>query len=228
MTPQCPPGLTWQGPNIEELRRIALAQHAQIQQLIRQHKRKCDTLSFYAGNEDELQQTLARIDGLVKESEHLADRGKKLVADAKPRKTPNHSILVRDTQLLTIDVFSPSTPLQGRYLSVTGVSSFPAAYDLLPSMGPVVFGASDVSATWQALPSGSNTVLLNYHDTNAEENLLVTAGVLGGTQTVVFDRDVPGYQPAWQVQDAGAKHEFEANRIDVGSVTITTGSSTSD
>jgi hypothetical protein len=37
---------------------IALAQHAQLQQLIRQLKRKCDTLSFYTGNKEELQQTL--------------------------------------------------------------------------------------------------------------------------------------------------------------------------
>ncbi len=49
--------------DIEELRRIALAQHAQIQQLIRKLKQKCDTLSFYTGNKDELQQTLALIEG---------------------------------------------------------------------------------------------------------------------------------------------------------------------
>ena len=47
--------------DIEELRRIALAQHAQIQQLIRQLQRKCDTLSFYTdstGNRANIQDTI--------------------------------------------------------------------------------------------------------------------------------------------------------------------------
>ena len=78
--------------DIEELRRIALAQHAQIEQLIRQLKRKCDTLSFYTGNKDELQQTLALIDKLVKQAGSLAEQAKKLDAAPKPpKKTPEHS-----------------------------------------------------------------------------------------------------------------------------------------
>lgn len=54
--------------DIEELRRIAMAQHAQIQQLIRQLRRKCDQLAFYTGNKDELQQTLALIETLTGEA----------------------------------------------------------------------------------------------------------------------------------------------------------------
>lgn len=77
--------------DIEELRRIALAQHAQIQQLIRQLKRKCDTLSFYTGNKDEPQQTLALIDGLEKQAGKLADQAKKIGAPKPPKKTPDHS-----------------------------------------------------------------------------------------------------------------------------------------
>ncbi len=72
--------------DIEELRRIALAQHAQIHQLIAKLKRKCDTLSFYTGNKDELQQTLAQIDGLVQQADRLADQVKKLDAPRPPKK----------------------------------------------------------------------------------------------------------------------------------------------
>lgn len=77
--------------DIEELRRIALAQHAQIQQLIRQLQRKCDTLSFYTGNKDELQQTLSLIDGLTKQADKLAEQVKKVGVPKPPKKTPEHS-----------------------------------------------------------------------------------------------------------------------------------------
>jgi transposase len=51
--------------DIEELRRVALALHAQLQNTIRQLKRKCEQLAFYTGNKDELQQTLALIEKLT-------------------------------------------------------------------------------------------------------------------------------------------------------------------
>jgi transposase len=54
--------------DIEELRRVALALHAQLQQTIRQLKRKCDQLAFYSGNKEELQQTLALIEKLTAQS----------------------------------------------------------------------------------------------------------------------------------------------------------------
>jgi transposase len=69
--------------NIEELRRIALAQHAQIQQLIRQLKRKCDQLAFYSGNKEELQQTLALIETLTAQSK-VAEKA----AQTPPKKSP--------------------------------------------------------------------------------------------------------------------------------------------
>jgi len=72
--------------DVEELRRIALAQHAQIQQLIRQLQRKCDTLSFYTGNKDELQQTLALIEGLTKQADQLAEKAKKVGVPKPPKK----------------------------------------------------------------------------------------------------------------------------------------------
>jgi transposase len=72
--------------DVEELRRIALAQHAQIQQLIRQLQRKCDTLSFYTGNKDELQQTLALIEGLTKQADQLAQKANKVGVPRPPKK----------------------------------------------------------------------------------------------------------------------------------------------
>ena len=76
--------------DIEELRRIALAQHAQIQQLIRQLQRKCDTLSFYTGNKDELQQTLALIEKLTEQATRAAAAAKK-PAPRPPAKKPDRS-----------------------------------------------------------------------------------------------------------------------------------------
>lgn len=76
--------------DVEELRRIALAQHAQIQQLIRKLKAKCDTLSFYTGDKDELQQTLALIEGLTEQADKLVEKSKQ-VAPTAPKKTPEHS-----------------------------------------------------------------------------------------------------------------------------------------
>ncbi len=67
--------------DIEELRRVALALHAQLQQTIRQLKRKCDQLAFYSGNKEELQQTLALIEKLTAQSK-AAERA----AQAPPTK----------------------------------------------------------------------------------------------------------------------------------------------
>jgi transposase len=51
--------------DIEELRRLALALHAQQLQLIRQLKQKCEKLAFYTGDKTELQKTLALIEDLT-------------------------------------------------------------------------------------------------------------------------------------------------------------------
>ena len=72
--------------DVEELRRIALAQHAQIHQLIDKLKRKCETLSFYTGNKDELQQTLALIEGLTKQADEIAEKAKKVGAPKPPKR----------------------------------------------------------------------------------------------------------------------------------------------
>lgn len=74
--------------DVDELRRIALAQHAQIRQLIEKLKRKCDTLSFYTGNKNELQETLALIEGLTKQAEELEKKTQKPGLPPKPPKKP--------------------------------------------------------------------------------------------------------------------------------------------
>lgn len=50
--------------DIEQLRRVALAQQAQIEQLLRVLQAKCDELAALKGNEEELQQTLALVEKL--------------------------------------------------------------------------------------------------------------------------------------------------------------------
>lgn len=53
--------------DIEQLRRVALAQQVQIEQLLRVLKAKCDELESFKGNPEELQQTLALIETLTKQ-----------------------------------------------------------------------------------------------------------------------------------------------------------------
>jgi transposase len=53
--------------DIEHLRRIALAQQVQIEQLLRVLKSKCEELEALKGNPEELQQTLALIETLTKQ-----------------------------------------------------------------------------------------------------------------------------------------------------------------
>jgi len=69
--------------DIEELRRVAIALHAQLQQTIRQLKRKCDQLAFYSGNKEELQQTLALIEKLTAQS-----KAAEKAAQTPPKKSP--------------------------------------------------------------------------------------------------------------------------------------------
>lgn len=75
--------------DIEELRRVALALHAQLQQTIRQLKRKCDQLAFYTGNKDELQQTLALIEQLTGQAKaaEAAAKNPAPKSPPKPRST---------------------------------------------------------------------------------------------------------------------------------------------
>jgi transposase len=58
--------------DIEHLRRVALAQHVQIEQLVAALARKCTELEALKGSKDELQQTLALIDKLTQQQRALA------------------------------------------------------------------------------------------------------------------------------------------------------------
>jgi hypothetical protein len=73
--------------DLEELRRIALAQHAQIRHLIRRLEQKCSLLSFYNGNKDELQENLALIEGLTQQAK-AAEGAAKAPTPAKKDRTP--------------------------------------------------------------------------------------------------------------------------------------------
>jgi hypothetical protein len=70
--------------DVERLRRIALAQHAQIEQLIAALARKCKELETFKGSKDELQQTLALIDSLTKQQKAIEKQGAK-PKEPKPR-----------------------------------------------------------------------------------------------------------------------------------------------
>ncbi len=76
--------------DIEELRRVAVALHAQLQQTIRQLRRKCDQLAFYTGNKDELQQTLTLIEKLTGQAA-AAEAAAKTPPPAPKPKAPRSS-----------------------------------------------------------------------------------------------------------------------------------------
>ena len=69
--------------DIEQLRRVALAQQVQIEQLLRGFKAKCDELESFKGNPEELQQTLALIETLTKQKQAAAE-----AASPEKSKTP--------------------------------------------------------------------------------------------------------------------------------------------
>ena len=58
--------------DIEQLRRIALAQQVQIEQLLRVLQAKCEELESLKGNPEELQQTLALVETLTKKHQEMS------------------------------------------------------------------------------------------------------------------------------------------------------------
>jgi len=79
--------------DVEQLRRIALAQQVQIEQLLRVLASKCRELESLKGNPEELQQTLALLETLKKKAKQAADEAGGESAESpvkkpkKPRKT---------------------------------------------------------------------------------------------------------------------------------------------
>jgi transposase len=103
--------------DIEELRRVAVALHAQLQQTIRHLKRKCDQLALYTGNKDELQQTLALIEQLTSQSKVAEKAAKAPPPKAKkprgttgPTEQPN---LIREPRLFELDAADLTCPSCG-------------------------------------------------------------------------------------------------------------------
>ncbi len=77
--------------DIEQLRRIAIAQQVQIEQLLRVLQAKCDELAVLKGTEAELQQTLSMVEQLTRQAQTVATQLDKLPKESsgdgkKPRK----------------------------------------------------------------------------------------------------------------------------------------------
>jgi transposase len=91
-----------QEQDVEHLRRIALAQHLQIEQLVAALARKCKELESFKGSKDELQQTLALINTLLQEKQKLDDdiAAKKKKTSSKPRAKTGQT---EQTQLPVVD-----------------------------------------------------------------------------------------------------------------------------
>jgi transposase len=64
--------------DIEQLRRIAIAQQVQIEQLLRVLQAKCDELAALKGSEAELQQTLSLVEDLTRQAQTVAAQIDKL------------------------------------------------------------------------------------------------------------------------------------------------------
>ena len=73
--------------DIEQLRRIALAQQVQIEQLLRVLQAKCEELQKYKGDPAELQQTLALVETLTKQR-NAAVAASEAKPAAKAKKPP--------------------------------------------------------------------------------------------------------------------------------------------
>lgn len=77
-----------QEQDIEHLRRVAMAMHTQIEQLLAALARKCKELESLKGSKDELQQTLALIETLTKEKKALEKPPLEKPRDDKPAAKP--------------------------------------------------------------------------------------------------------------------------------------------
>ncbi len=105
-----------QEQDIEHLRRIALAQHAQIEQLVAALSRKCTELEALKGSKDELQQTLALIEKLTQQQRALATQHGPASRAAKPGGKRDASSKPHDASGKTGPTPQPQLPtLEQRY-----------------------------------------------------------------------------------------------------------------
>lgn len=89
--------------NPDELRRIALAQHVQIEQLVLALARKCTELESFKGSRDELQQTLALIEALTAKA-RAAETKADTPRDAAPKSPRGHDGPSEQPNLPRIDL----------------------------------------------------------------------------------------------------------------------------
>lgn len=119
--------------DIEQLRRIAIAQQIQIEQLLRVVRAQCDELAAFKGSESELQQKLALIEELTRQAQTVAAQLDELPKTAgngsKPRKDRSGSgpteqpllpVVEQTFELDDADTICPScggelTPMKGQF-----------------------------------------------------------------------------------------------------------------
>ena len=73
--------------DIEQLRRIALVQQTQIEQLLKVLQQKCRELSVLKGSEQELQQTLSLIEDLTRQAQAAKDKTTQQAATSEKQRT---------------------------------------------------------------------------------------------------------------------------------------------
>lgn len=93
--------------DIEQLRRIALAQQVQIEQLLRVLRVKCDELATLKGSEQELQQTLALVEELSRRAQQ-ADATAGADPEAKEKKTRKPREKFGNTEQTALDAVEES------------------------------------------------------------------------------------------------------------------------
>ena len=119
--------------DIEQLRRVAIAQQIQIDQLLRVLRAKCDELAVLKGSETELQQTLSLVENLTRQAQTVASQLDKLPetpapggsprkerASSGPTEQPALPIVEQTFELDAADTTCPScggalTPMKGQF-----------------------------------------------------------------------------------------------------------------
>jgi transposase len=119
--------------DIEQLRRVAIAQQIQIEQLLRVLRAKCDELAVLKESEAELQQTLSLVEDLSRQAQTVASQLDELpespARGGKPRKDrsrsgpteqPLLSVVEQTFELDAADTTCPScggalTPMKGQF-----------------------------------------------------------------------------------------------------------------
>jgi hypothetical protein len=119
--------------DIEQLRRVAIAQQIQIEQLLRVLRAKCDELAALKGSETELQQTLSLVENLTRQADTVAaqldtlpktsggaDKPRKDRSRSGPTEQPSLPVVEQTFELDAADRTCPScggalAPMKGQF-----------------------------------------------------------------------------------------------------------------